>query len=112
MNVSTSTLMRRAAVPVVALGIAAGGSTSALADPPGQPHDYFAPAAAPTRPDNRAGIRGPSSTVMLYRREADSSSSIGWRNAGIGAGGAVAIALVAAGTLTIRRQTRRREAQA
>jgi hypothetical protein len=56
--------------PVRCLGAAAFsvltiGAGTALADPPAQTHNYFAQVAAGTRPDDRAGIRGPNAPSFM-----------------------------------------------
>lgn len=56
--------------PVRCLGAAAFtvlsiGAGTAFADPPAQTHNYFAQIAAGTRPDDRAGIRGPNAPSFM-----------------------------------------------
>jgi hypothetical protein len=113
---------------VVVVGTGAG---TASADPPAQTHDYYAQVAVGTRPDDRAGIRGPNApafvtaatstatavrpddrggvrginSVMVAARPHVSlggGSSFDWGAAGIGAGGMLALVLIA-GSLFVAR---------
>lgn len=124
--------------PVRCLGAAAFsvltiGAGTALADPPAQTHNYFAQVAAGTRPDDRAGIRGPnapsfmtapaqnsavrpddragirgidSTTVAATEVSLDSASGFAWGDAGIGAGSTLGLVLIAGGLLAARGRLR------
>jgi hypothetical protein len=61
MNLLDTTVGRRTGVLALAALLSGVGVGTALADPAGQPHDYFAQAQAGARPDDRAGARGPGS---------------------------------------------------
>jgi hypothetical protein len=130
--------LARTSFPVRCLGAAAFsaltiGAGTALADPPAQTHNYFAQVAAGTRPDDRAGIRGPnapsfmtapvqdsavrpddragirgidSTTVAATEVSLDSASGFAWGDAGIGAGSTLGLVLIAGGLLAARGRLR------
>jgi hypothetical protein len=114
------------------MSIGAGAGT-ALADPPAQTHNYFAQVAVGTRPDDRAGIRGPnapsfmtapaqnsavrpddragirgidSTTVAATQLSLGGASGFDWSDAGVGAGSTLGLILIASGLLVARSRLR------
>ena len=112
---------------VVVVGTGAG---SALADPPAQTHDYYAQIAVGTRPDDRAGIRGPNAPAFMTAATSSTAavrpddrggvrginstmvaapqvslggeSSFDWGAAGIGAGSMLGLVLIAGSLFLVR----------
>jgi hypothetical protein len=68
-------------------------------------------ASGAVRPDDRAGTRGAGSqqSVTLASPALPAGNGFDWRDAGIGAGGTLVLAALAGTAVAIRQQNRRRE---
>jgi hypothetical protein len=131
MNLLATTMGRRTGVLALAALLAGVGANAVLADPAGQPHDYYGQVQAGVRPDDRGGARGPGSpaVTMVPLQQIDrgvrpddragirglrslvvaamppkpvaAGSGFHWDDAGIGAAGTLGIILLGSGLVFI-----------